>query len=83
MIDVSGVVFFLFLVNGLPPIVSIIVGDRYSLAVDGGKLWLDGRPIFGSHKTIRGIAAGIAGGFLRPPCWESPGGLPVLQLFWP
>ncbi|RLG52615.1 MAG: CDP-2,3-bis-(O-geranylgeranyl)-sn-glycerol synthase [Thermoproteota archaeon] len=30
--------------------------------VDLGKRWLDGRPIFGSHKTIRGlVSAWIAG----------------------
>ncbi len=67
MVEVSAVLFFLFLVNGLPPIVSIIVRDRYSLPVDGGILWFDKRPIFGSHKTIRGIAAGTAGGILAFP----------------
>jgi predicted MPP superfamily phosphohydrolase len=71
MIDVIGVLFFLFLVNGLPPIVSIIVRDRYSFPVDGGKLWFDKRPIFGSHKTIRGIAASIAGGILASPLLET------------
>lgn len=64
MADVCRVVFFLFLVNGLPPITSVILGDRYGLAVDGGKLWFDGRPIFGSHKTIRGLAASVTGGTL-------------------
>lgn len=64
MIDVCRVVLFLFWVNSLPPIVSVIVGERYGRAVDGGFLWFDGRPLFGSHKTIRGVAAGVAGGTL-------------------
>ena len=67
MIEICRVLFFLFLVNSLPPLFSVILGDRYSFAVDGGKLWFDGRPIFGSHKTIRGIAAGVAGGTLFFP----------------
>ena len=64
MVDVCRVVLFLFLVNILPPIASIIFGDRYSSAVDGGKLWFDGHPIFGNHKTMRGVAASVVGGAL-------------------
>lgn len=33
-------------------------------ALDGGKLLSDGQPIFGSHKTVRGIVAGIVAGSL-------------------
>ncbi len=64
MIDICRMVFFLFLVNSLPPIVAVLMSDRYGFAVDGGKMWFDGRPIFGSHKTFRGIAAGVTGGTL-------------------
>ena len=64
MADVCRVILFLYLVNILPPIASIIFGDRYGFAVDGAKLWFDGRPIFGNHKTIRGIAASVIGGTL-------------------
>lgn len=64
MIDICRVVFFLFLVNSLPPIGAVLMSDRYGFAVDGGKMWFDGRPIFGSHKTFRGIAAGVTGGTL-------------------
>jgi len=67
MHDVFRVVLFLFWVNSLPPIVAMIFGDRYAYAVDGGKLWMDGRPLFGKHKTFRGIAAGIIGGILVFP----------------
>ncbi len=64
MIDICRVVLFLFWVNSLPPIATLIFGDRYNLALDGGKLWFDGHPFFGSHKTIRGITAGVTGGAL-------------------
>ncbi len=32
--------------------------------LDGGRNFLDGRPIFGSHKTLRGLLAGIIAGSL-------------------
>jgi len=34
------------------------------LAIDMGKKLLDGKPIFGSHKTIRGFIAGLVAGVL-------------------
>jgi predicted MPP superfamily phosphohydrolase len=64
MLDIIVVVFFLLLVNGLPPVTAIVAGDNFGSAVDGGRLWLDGRPIFGKNKTIRGIIAGSLGGSL-------------------
>jgi CDP-2,3-bis-(O-geranylgeranyl)-sn-glycerol synthase len=32
--------------------------------IDLGRKWFDGKPIFGSHKTIRGFAAGVTAGTL-------------------
>lgn len=32
--------------------------------LDGGRIFKDGRPIFGSHKTVRGFLAGITAGSL-------------------
>ena len=32
--------------------------------LDGGRNFVDGRPIFGSHKTLRGLLAGIVAGSL-------------------
>ncbi|MGC8816999.1 MAG: CDP-2,3-bis-(O-geranylgeranyl)-sn-glycerol synthase [Candidatus Hadarchaeum sp.] len=32
--------------------------------IDGGRLFIDGRPIFGPGKTIRGFISGIAAGFI-------------------
>ncbi len=32
--------------------------------LDGGRTFRDGRPIFGSHKTLRGLIAGIVAGVL-------------------
>ena len=32
--------------------------------MDGGRSFMDGRPIFGAHKTVRGLVAGIVAGSL-------------------
>jgi uncharacterized protein len=67
MSNVFRVVVFLLWVNSLPPIVSLVAGDRFGRTVDGGILWHDGQPLFGPHKTIRGLAAAVAGGILAFP----------------
>ena len=74
MFDVFRLLVFLLWVNSLPPIVAVIVGDRYRRAVDGGRMWFDGRPLFGDHKTIRGLTVAITGGtlafaWLKIPWW--------------
>ena len=33
-------------------------------ALDGGENWFDGKPVLGSHKTLRGCIVGILGGLL-------------------
>jgi hypothetical protein len=67
MVHVLKLVLFLLWVNSLPPLVAMLLDHRYDLAVDGGRLMPDGRPIFGPNKTIRGVAAGVTGGALAFP----------------
>ncbi len=57
MLEILEIVFFILWVNGIPPLVSLLVGDRYNLPVDCGLQWFDKRPLFGSHKTLRGVIA--------------------------
>lgn len=45
--------------NGTPVIVKNILEDRFAIPLDGRAKFLDGRPIFGSSKTIRGIFLSI------------------------
>jgi CDP-2,3-bis-(O-geranylgeranyl)-sn-glycerol synthase len=45
--------------NGTPVIAMDILGDRFALPIDGGAKFIDGRPILGSSKTIRGIFLSI------------------------
>jgi CDP-2,3-bis-(O-geranylgeranyl)-sn-glycerol synthase len=59
--EVAYALFFIFpayVANAIP----VLFGG--GLAIDGGrKLW-DGKPIFGSHKTVRGFVAGVVAGTL-------------------
>jgi len=61
------ILFFLFWGNLLPPLADMALGDRFARPVDHGATWFDGRPLFGPHKTIRGILASLLGGALAFP----------------
>ncbi|HEY2538646.1 MAG TPA: CDP-archaeol synthase [Stellaceae bacterium] len=45
--------------NGTPLVVQKLLGQRYSQPVDGDRRFVDGRPIFGRAKTLRGLACAI------------------------
>ena len=45
--------------NGTPVIAKKLLGDALSYPLDAGRTFLDGRPFFGSSKTIRGIVSSI------------------------
>jgi len=49
----------LVLANGSPVVVARLLHQRGDWPVDGGRLWRDGRPIFGPSKTWRGLLAGV------------------------
>jgi len=44
----------LMLANGTPLIAKKILGERLAYSLDGGVEFVDGRPLFGRSKTIRG-----------------------------
>lgn len=67
MIVVLTIVLYLLWINGLPPLVSLLCGDRWSRPLDGGRVWWDQQPIFGPHKTIRGILTSLIGGTMVAP----------------
>ena len=48
----------LVLANGCPVIAARLLHQRGNRPVDGGRLWRDGRPIFGPSKTWRGLLSG-------------------------
>lgn len=61
------VIGFILWVNFLPPLANVIWGERFNRPVDGGRLWFDKHPVFGRHKTIRGILVSSLGGMIVSP----------------
>jgi len=49
----------LTLANGAPVVAKKMFGDRFSVPLDGGLAFFDGRPVLGKSKTVRGIVAAI------------------------
>jgi len=45
----------LTLANGAPVVINRFLGRRLSYPIDGGFRFVDGKPLFGSSKTIRGV----------------------------
>jgi CDP-diglyceride synthetase len=49
----------LLIANGAPVVAKRILGSRLAYPLDGGRNFIDGQPLFGASKTIRGIIASI------------------------
>ena len=56
----APVIFLVLIANGTPLMVQKVLGRRYSQPVDGDHQFVDGRPLFGRAKTVRGVACAIA-----------------------
>jgi CDP-2,3-bis-(O-geranylgeranyl)-sn-glycerol synthase len=52
-------VVLLVLANGTPVITKGILGSRLASPIDRGAKFVDGRPLFGSSKTFRGVFLSI------------------------
>ena len=60
--------------NATPVVVAKLLNERWAWPLDFGCVLPDGDRLFGSHKTWRGLAAGIlattvAAGLLQVPLW--------------
>jgi hypothetical protein len=53
--------------NGVPVIAKRLFGNRLSYALDDGARFIDGRPLFGTSKTVRGLLLSIAATTAVPP----------------
>jgi hypothetical protein len=49
----------LTLANGTPVLVKKLIGDFLAAPLDGGRNFLDGKPLLGRSKTIRGLVLSI------------------------
>ena len=47
------------LANGTPIVAKKFLGKRFSFPLDAGAVFIDGRPLFGASKTIRGILVSV------------------------
>lgn len=45
--------------NGTPVIAAKILGSSFAAPVDGNTEFIDGRPLFGPSKTLRGVALSL------------------------
>ena len=55
----SKILLLLVLANGAPVIISLLLGRRLARPIDGGIVFVDGRPWFGPSKTFRGVIASV------------------------
>jgi CDP-2,3-bis-(O-geranylgeranyl)-sn-glycerol synthase len=55
----AAVLLLLGVANGTPIFVKRLLGDRFAAPLDGGLVLGDGRRLFGSSKTVRGVAASV------------------------
>jgi CDP-diglyceride synthetase len=63
----------LTLANGTPVMAKNILGNRFSYPLDGNLRFVDGRPLFGHSKTIRGVVLAVL---------VTAAGAPVVGLEW-
>jgi CDP-diglyceride synthetase len=57
---ILALVFLLVVSNGTPVVANWILGKRFATPLDGGIGFVDGRPLFGRAKTIRGFVLSVA-----------------------
>ena len=56
----AKILLLLLAANGSPVLTKWLFGDRWAYPLDGGRKFIDGRPLLGPSKTLRGLVVGIA-----------------------
>jgi CDP-diglyceride synthetase len=69
----AQLLFLLMLANGTPVITKKVLGNRYSHPLDCNRRFVDGRPLFGRSKTIRGVVLAVV---------VTTAGAPLIGLSW-
>ena len=57
--QIAELLILITVANGAPVIARKLLGTRASQPIDFCALWFDGRPLFGSSKTVRGVICSI------------------------
>ncbi len=66
------------LANTAPLVAKRLLGPRWATPLDGGLLFLDGRPLLGRSKTVRGVVVATVASAMAAPAL----GLPVAVGVW-
>lgn len=53
------ILILLAVANGTPVAAKLLFGSTFAHPLDGGARFIDGRPLFGPSKTIRGVALAV------------------------
>jgi len=64
--SIAIVLLLLTIANGSPVVAKRVLGDRWAWPVDGDARFIDGQPLFGHSKTIRGLVVASRWAFATP-----------------
>jgi hypothetical protein len=67
---IAQFLFLLTVANGTPVLAKDILNGRFSFPVDGGVRFIDGQPLLGASKTVRGILLSVVAASLCAPLVE-------------
>ncbi len=59
LLEILQITALLTVANGTPVIAKKLLGRRFARPLDAGATFIDGQPLFGSSKTIRGILVSL------------------------
>ncbi len=59
ILPILKLLILLSVANGVPVIAKRLLGDRFAWPIDGNMRFIDGRPLFGPSKTIRGVVLAV------------------------
>src|SRR5215831_6006337 len=64
---VFKVMVLLMIANGFPVIGGMLFGAQFERPVDQGVVFVDGRPVFGQSKTLRGVVLSLVATTVSAP----------------
>ena len=72
VLTIVQLLLLLAVANGAPVIATRIFGDRFSQPLDNGVAFVDGKPLLGKSKSVRGIAVSVVSSALAAPLLGLP-----------